>query len=630
MALATQYWCSKKIVVTVKTGQKTVERVLPKPFAVVGRDPNCDLVLEDPELRGHLFYLHANEYGLYCTPINSDSDSGTIPQGWLGPDDLITCGGFQLSAHLEGQDTESGLPSPSWPRLSEYGSTLPPLPIVAIYRKGKFLAQRRIRAQLTLVGRNQPSLIRIPSRSLSRCHCALFWEAGTLWFVDLKSRSHCLVEGLKRQAGRFERGLRLQVGQYELEYLGQEGIQSFPGQAAQTGDADHGSRGFEELSSSHRIPGPPISDLEGHDLDDQDSREKQQLLEELGEAKRVQEMLQTRLDELGKIEERHAEHLSEQQSNYRQLQESHQRLQGDYEQLELELKGRDEAAVGRHEELQKQTDKLTHQLAESQKTAQEKSELVSEQAERLVSIEGDFEELQKQFEESRALDQELREDAKELKKRLGEAESLVEQREAELKITREEIRDLNLIRQEWIEGAGESESQLSELQVQLAAQKVAVEEAVEEAERQLREIETERDELRTANLNLCEDLKTLRAQLEEMGELEKRNVELVSELGSLQERLDERSQASETDRLDWSEKVETLQAELLESKALQDRQRQQADENRDELSQELEELQQRFDQQLTEISRIHDDSSRRQNELEDRGIRLLTSQNQTR
>ena len=57
MAEAAQYWCYKKIVVTIKTGQKTVQRVFPRPYVVIGRDPKCDLVLEDPDLRGHLLYL---------------------------------------------------------------------------------------------------------------------------------------------------------------------------------------------------------------------------------------------------------------------------------------------------------------------------------------------------------------------------------------------------------------------------------------------------------------------------------------------------------------------------------------------------------------------------------------------
>ncbi|MEC8411150.1 MAG: FHA domain-containing protein, partial [Planctomycetota bacterium] len=221
MAEAAQYWCYKKIVVTIQTGKKTVQRVFPRPYVVIGRDPKCDLVLEDPDLRGHLLYLNANEYGLYCTPLNPESS--TLPQGWLAANDWITLGRFKIRACLQDQENETSVPSPSWPRLAEYGSTLAPLPEVAIYRKSELLARRKIRALLTLVGRNEPSLIRIPSRNLSRCHCALFWDSGTLWFIDLKSRSHCFVDGLKRKVGRLDPGVRLKIGQYEIEFVGQEG-----------------------------------------------------------------------------------------------------------------------------------------------------------------------------------------------------------------------------------------------------------------------------------------------------------------------------------------------------------------------------------------------------------------------
>ena len=221
MAEAAQYWCYKKIVVTIKTGQKTVQRVFPRPYVVIGRDPKCDLVLEDPDLRGHLLYLNANEYGLYCTPLNPESSA--LPQGWLAANDWITLGRFNIRACLQDQENETSVPSPSWPRLAEYGSTMAPLPEVAIYRKSKLLVRRKIRALLTLVGRNEPSLIRIPSRNLSRCHCALLWDSGALWFIDLKSRSHCYVDGLKRKVGRLDPGVRLQIGQYELEFVGQEG-----------------------------------------------------------------------------------------------------------------------------------------------------------------------------------------------------------------------------------------------------------------------------------------------------------------------------------------------------------------------------------------------------------------------
>ena len=230
------------------------------------------------------------------------------------------------------------------------------------------------------------------------------------------------------------------------------------------------------------------------------------------------------------------------------------------------------------------------------------------------AVEGECDHLSQQLEKSRALEQVNTEQIQKLEEQLVESQNLLRQKETELQAAGSEIRDLNILRQEWIQGAGESASHVSELQEQLTLQKVAI----EEADQKLLELQGARDELRSANRDLDDELKKHRAQLESMGDLERRNVELVSSIENLQSRLGELTEASEARRLELSEQVESLEGELLQTTTLRDQERQEAKDNREKSNQELAELQQRCDEQMREIGRIQNDSTQRQRQLEDR------------
>jgi pSer/pThr/pTyr-binding forkhead associated (FHA) protein len=620
MAVATQYWCCKKIVVSIKTGHKTIERVLAKPFAVIGRDPNCDLVLEDPELRGHLFYLHANEYGLYCTPINADA--GSIPQGWLGPEDTITCGGFQLQARLEDQDNASGVPSPSWPRLAERGSTEPPLPVVAIYRKGKLLAKRRIRAQLTLLGRNQPSLIRIPSRSLSRCHCALFWEAGKLWFVDLKSRSHCWIEGLKRQAGCLDVGVRLQVGQYEIEYLGLEGTEAVSEKEPSAIEASSESEGHFEDGLADLAQNVPTSDSERQTSASPDAAEIQRLQQALREAQQEQDVLQAQLDEVGAISSR----LEDQRTEFLELQLNHRQLGEENSRLKGELDARGKAAVRREQEVQEQTEALRFELTKALEASEQNADRYQEEAARLKIVEESVGSLNEQVETAQAQERVYQEEIARLQKKLSESSSLLEQRESVLQQLQDENREFDQLRQEWLQGAGESASQLSDLQEQLAIQKAAV----KNAERRCQEIESDREELLAANQTLAQQLEKGQAQLQSLGDQEARCQNLGEEVASLQRRLVELTESSETECQALREQVKRLEDEVSAASILLERERQQAELDRAEWERERIEGLECSEELEREVNRVREEGARIQKVAQEASAELRESLEETK
>ncbi|HZY74234.1 MAG TPA: FHA domain-containing protein, partial [Edaphobacter sp.] len=78
----------------------------------------------------------------------------------------------------------------------------------------------RLRRPLALLGREPPATRRIRHRSISRVHCAVFWDGQNLWMVDLFSSNGTRLAGRKFDAGRLEPGQEFRLGTVRFTYLG--------------------------------------------------------------------------------------------------------------------------------------------------------------------------------------------------------------------------------------------------------------------------------------------------------------------------------------------------------------------------------------------------------------------------
>src|SRR6476469_5852851 len=94
------YWCDRRITVTLAgpTGATTVH--LDRPYARIGSHPACDVVVLESHRPRRIVYLHATESGLYCLFLESLGADSVGSGRWLAPDEELVIGDYRLSARL--------------------------------------------------------------------------------------------------------------------------------------------------------------------------------------------------------------------------------------------------------------------------------------------------------------------------------------------------------------------------------------------------------------------------------------------------------------------------------------------------------------------------------------------------
>lgn len=194
--------------------------VVPQPFARVGRDRRAEITLDDPRLLPCHAYLESSPEGVYCAGL-----AASVSTGWLLPNVSIQINGVRIHAALHGHQPTSFIA----PDLQTKHSASPPHPQVRIFaaKDGESeFTDYSLSRRLTLVGRQSPATWRIKHATLSRLHCALVWEAGELWLIDLFSSNGTRVKGHRFDVGKLEVGQDFSLGTVRCRYLGFAAISS--------------------------------------------------------------------------------------------------------------------------------------------------------------------------------------------------------------------------------------------------------------------------------------------------------------------------------------------------------------------------------------------------------------------
>ena len=226
------YWCGEQLVVTIDGpgGRRVVE--LAQPFARIGSHPEADVVIADEAVELRAAYLHATPAGVFCLYLDIETQDLEQKGTWLRMDEQIAIGPYWLSARLAGQRPEIELPAVS---PAAAGTAPLPLPVLLVYCGSKLKDKRRLRSQLSPLGRRPQCALQLRGEKVSGFHCVLFWEQVQLWFVDLNSSNGTQLNGETRVAGRVQIGDRLEVGDFGLLFqrLSSSGIAPPPNQPAQ-------------------------------------------------------------------------------------------------------------------------------------------------------------------------------------------------------------------------------------------------------------------------------------------------------------------------------------------------------------------------------------------------------------
>ena len=195
----------------------------PQPFALIGRDPRADVLLEDEQVSRRHVYLQAVAGWLFWVDLESriGTRTGAGPQkfGWLMGDDFLCIGPYTIRRRGPAQAEESASSEPprELPSVAmSYGSE--PLPEVTLeFLNGRSKATRwPMHRVLSMVGSAKGCKFRLPDRSVSAFHASLLRTPAGLWVVDLRGDQRISVNAVPVRASELVDGDVLCVGRYRI------------------------------------------------------------------------------------------------------------------------------------------------------------------------------------------------------------------------------------------------------------------------------------------------------------------------------------------------------------------------------------------------------------------------------
>lgn len=200
---------------------------LNQPFAVVGRSPDSDVVLDHEHVSWRHCYLQRLGSYLVCIDLNSQNGvalEGVVQRiGWVGPGQSLHVGpvalrfrGPALGGGLETAGGPGGS-TPVPPLSAQYARNLPPAALEIEGGGGNRYGWRMSRA-LALIGRSPDCQVRLLDDRISKFHAALVRTPSGLWVVDLLSRGGLKVGGARVRAARLEEGGGCRLGPFTLRY----------------------------------------------------------------------------------------------------------------------------------------------------------------------------------------------------------------------------------------------------------------------------------------------------------------------------------------------------------------------------------------------------------------------------
>ncbi len=210
-----QFWCSRRLLVTVEGPQGKTVMPLARPFARIGRQPGSDIVLSSSWVAKRSLYLHATDEGVFCFYLQPEETHTQRLGYWLAPSEPLLVGPYKISACLEG---DAPGPAPVLAALDEWGSAPPPYPVFQIYSGGKLRDKRKFRARLNLIGRRHECALQIKGQLVSAFHGCLYWHQARLWYVDLASSNGTSLNGSAIDCGEVRVGDQLVVGEFSLQF----------------------------------------------------------------------------------------------------------------------------------------------------------------------------------------------------------------------------------------------------------------------------------------------------------------------------------------------------------------------------------------------------------------------------
>jgi hypothetical protein len=208
-----------QLAVASRDGAEVLGQVWHQPFAVLGRDPRSDLVLDNAEVSQRHAYLQILDGHVFAVDLGSRTGlhwpDGLARSGWLAPSGGLGLGTFRVTLAA---GARPGTPDDGFSPLVSRRGGLDGLPAVELefVNTGGNPGPWGMHCRLALIGRAPQCRVRLQGYSVSRCHCSLLRTRAGLWAIDLLGREGVRVNGQGVRFARLADGDRLQIGQFTM------------------------------------------------------------------------------------------------------------------------------------------------------------------------------------------------------------------------------------------------------------------------------------------------------------------------------------------------------------------------------------------------------------------------------
>jgi pSer/pThr/pTyr-binding forkhead associated (FHA) protein len=188
-------------------------------FALIGRDPACDLLLDHEEVDNRHAYLQVMAGRVFCVDLRSRSgtywENGSEGSGWLDSDEAIRIGPYQIRLADVGPGTTNqsrhGNPSCPLQALPREQDTLPGL--VLDFQKGSTESLHwRMKQVLVLLGKSSRCKVRLGGPGVLSFHASLLRTPQGVWIIDLGGGTQ--VNGSPVRFVRLEHHDQIQIGTF--------------------------------------------------------------------------------------------------------------------------------------------------------------------------------------------------------------------------------------------------------------------------------------------------------------------------------------------------------------------------------------------------------------------------------
>ena len=201
-------------------------RSVPHPFALVGRDPRCEISLDDDAIsRRHalLVVLEGRTFGIDLGSREGTFWGGTArAYGLLEGNATMKVGLHQLQvlrpkAATGGHSAEVLNPMATWQRGRKHATDL----VLEVNNPQSRKIRWRIKSFVTMIGRSPDCKLKLMDPSVSSVHCCLICTPMGLWVIDLLGREGIEVNEKPVRYARLADSDDLRVGRFQFRVRGE-------------------------------------------------------------------------------------------------------------------------------------------------------------------------------------------------------------------------------------------------------------------------------------------------------------------------------------------------------------------------------------------------------------------------